>query len=299
MKPIDNPPKIFLDNNIIKIQKRLDNPKIIPREPHIPSALERALKDTKYGNTELLDNYRRDTIQRIINGSFESWSALGKKILSTLGISLDEAEKLRKEAIELSKKVNPEDIDPREAASNLSRLFQHLGLREAIKGSATVYSFGCGQCPEAKACLNYFSDRLGRFVGYDINGAKLAFAKSSNQDPRVSFEERDLSKSLPEDRPGLIIVRNPNIYLYEQAGQNTPNLAWQNILQNIRAKYPESSVLITALSIEEAKLASRWLGIPEEKITKNPFSTHLKATFDKFGTFNLPVAADNLYVLKR
>lgn len=295
----------IMEDNLIKINKHPfeeDNGKKQPlidnNRPITPSYLERALSEAMLNDFGSREECRRNMIQQIIyDGGFYSNSTSWGRILSTLvGLSSDEVIRLRRQAIEFSKKVNPGDADPRSVALNFFKLFETLKLKEGLKEKVTVYSFGCGKSAEAKACLDYFKDRLDIFVGYDTNVGGLKIAQVLNQDPRVFFEKRDLSKGLPGGEPDLIIVRNPNVYSYAVEGQNTPNQAWRTILQNLRVLYPQSSVLVTALSNEEASLANQWIGGSEKDVAKNPFPTNLQAKFDRFGTFNLPVATDAYFI---
>lgn len=288
--------------------KRIYNQKIIPdkiiekkeipdQQPPLPAALERALREAIHNNNSTpLNSYRRATIQQIIDGGFSTWSVGERNILSTLSLSTEIAEELRNKALEMSRKINPGDADPREVAINLGKLFDELRLKDILTDErVVVYSFGCGKSPEARAFSTYFLDRLERFVGYDVNNASLKMAAGLNSDPRASFELSDLSQGLPPGEPEVVIVRNPNIFLYASGGQNTPNPLWQSILQNTRTAYPKASILVTTLTNEEAKLASHWSGHTANAIHKNPYATRLHAQFGKLGTFDLPVACDAYY----
>lgn len=272
--------------------------------PSLPEVLERALgKSLKYGDTHELESYRRSIIQRIINGTFErdpSTMIHGKRILNALGLSSTDAHSLKARALDLARKVNTTEVDFLAASQNIQKLFQRLQLSSLVgSGGVNVISLGCGLAPEAYAVVIFFGDALEKFTGFDNNPARIDAAASINpKDPRLFFEVRDLTKGLPEANPDLVIIRNPNIFLYNTSGQDQINRQWETIIEQLRI-YPQAYHLLTFLTAKEGQQAAQWLDLPPDSISLNEFSTPLQGDFDPFGSFNLPIGIDKFFLTNR
>lgn len=176
----------------------------------------------------------------------------------------------------------------------MKSLFDSLSFNTRFpEPGLVVFSFGCGLGQEASALIDYFGMRLERYIGFDKYQFILNQARELNlKDPRIHFEETDLAKNLPEGNPQIIIIRNPNIYLFEEEGQRKINPAWQKIFSQLKHKYPSSALLVTTITEEEARVVGDWL---KESAKINPFATPIKANFEGYGRFNLPVSADQFY----
>src|SRR3989338_5323510 len=267
--------------------------------PPLPSALSRAITAAIHNKPEELEAYKRTIMQQIVNrgGGFVV-TPERERVLDTVGISKEEVELINKRALEIMRKINPSNLDLTEVSRDFEQLLGSLNLPLPADKGIAVFGLGCGDAPEATACLNHFGERLESFAGYDKNPIAIQKAYEYNPpDPRLKFRIRDLADDMPfAYTPNLVIIRNPNVFLYEESGQNTPNTEWQKVFEKLKQTYPHIPVLLTTLTRKEAELVTGYLGIPATEIKENGFATHLKGNFGKYGVFDLPAAVDR-YVL--
>jgi len=200
-----------------------------PILPPISSGLERALKEWQYGNSSFLEAYKRGLIQSLISGTRIPTPETLRE-MRVFGLSDDDYFKLMELKQEYTEKFNPSELDFKTLVHDLTKFFEFLNLNRLLPKDAIIYSFGCGLAPEATAFNDYLNDQLQEFAGFDINSRHLSIASQLNRRPsRNKFQTLNLSHSLPEGSPHLIIIRNPNIYAWEKSGQNTINPEWIKI----------------------------------------------------------------------
>jgi hypothetical protein len=270
----------------------------------ISSRLEEALKSAKYRNPNPLDTYKYELIQSVILGQI-IYDPITQRELEVLGLNDKEVQRLRKQALDFCRMVSPSKLDYQLVAYNLAKFFDFLNLRNLFpNGKLSIFSFGCAKAPEALALEKFFEEQLAEFKGFDKNQQLIEEAKREvnqriGQDSRkkFSFFTQDLNEGLPEGNPNLIIIRHPNIFDPSDERYENPSRVWQKIFTEAREKYPDATILITTLTEEEAKACCRFLDLNDSLIKVNPHKTHFEIDFPNYGTFKLPVAADEHYIL--
>jgi hypothetical protein len=270
----------------------------------ISSRLEQALRSAKDGDPNPLYTYKYGLIQNVILGQI-IYDPITQRELEVLGLNDKEVQKLRKQALDFCRMVSPSELDYQLVADNLSEFFNFLNLRNLFPNrELSIFSFGCAKAPEALALETFFGKQLAEFKGFDkdqrlIEEAKREVNQKIDQDSRkkFSFFTQDLNERLPEGNPNLIIIRHPNIFDPSDERCENPSRVWQKIFTEVRKKYPNATILITTLTEEEAKACCRFLGLNDSLIKVNPHKIHFERDFPNYGTFKLPVAADEYYIL--
>lgn len=140
--------------------------------------------------------------------------------------------------------------------------------------------------------------QMSEFVGYDSNSSHIKAAQRKGY-PHCRFETYDLSNGLPQGDPGLVIIRNPNFFIFDpnEETQTHENPVWKLTLEKLRSTYREARVIITGITLEEIQKSAQWLGVSPDQINPDQFKTHFAGNFDTFGTLKLPIAADSYYFI--
>jgi len=284
-------------NEEITYRNRLISDYYIKKENNLlslyfPSDFERARKE----GPSAIEEYKDRLIQALIYGN-RYFTPIEQNIFKALGLTPDDYYRIMDMRRHYLEQFNPSALDFETLASNLKKFFESIGLPTLLPEKATVYSFGCGLAPEAKALAEVLKDKLHSFYGFDKNADLIAKATRLNHQPTSRFQVVDLSQQLPKASPNLVITRHPNIYLWEKTGQKTINPDWENIIRQLKEKYPRAIVCITTVTEEEASQAASYLDYPPDQVKRNPFATPGKAEFNPYGTFHLPIAADQYYIL--
>lgn len=283
----------------IRLRRNIDEIDIFDYKiPPLPPELQKALRQSIFGDNTLLDGCRRRSIQSIVDrgGNYTVTSEGARRTLEALGMTNQDIMAINIICGREMRKVGFDRFSFWEVSSNIEELLNLLGLQNLTGEKLSIISLGSGKTPEAKSCLSVFGGEMDNFTGYDKNPDHIQQAAVLNPyDARLSFKVKDLKDGLPEAEPDLVIVRNPNIFIYDVKGQLDPNPEWEFIFRQLKEKYPDAGILITTLTKEEMKKAEDYLG-EDGSYKENPFSTHFRIRLGSYGEFDLPAAMDQYYL---